>query len=282
MIDRMRPGEGINVRERTLTQVPGYDRLSRAGGMGRLLVQVVKLTFRPPYSWRRGLLEECDSILRRCTVPAMLSIAAFGIGLAVIYVGGIVQALGTTDRIGGGTYLGFVREPSVWVTTMILAGVAGSAMTADLAARKIRDELDALQVLGTDMMRSLVVPRVIACTLMAPVIGLITLWTSTVVVYLGVKIAYPGYITDAGYFEALKIFIDPGDLINQAVKLLLAGAVVGVVSCYKGLSSTGGAEGVGRAVNEAVLISFFAVWTINVLGNTIFLSLFPNLQVLRG
>jgi phospholipid/cholesterol/gamma-HCH transport system permease protein len=250
--------------------------------MGDLLLTVLRTAVRRPYSWRGAFVEECDSTLRRCLLPAMISISAFAIGLAVVYVGGIVKALGTTDRIGGGVYLGFCREPSVWVTTMILAGVAGSAMTADLAARKIRDELDALLVLGTDTVRMLIIPRVLALAVMAPIIGLLVLWTSTVVTYLGVSLTYKGYITPAGYIEATKAFVNVGDLLNQAVKLVVAGLIVGVVSCYKGLSSGGGAEGVGRAVNQAVLISFFAVWTINVLGNTIFLSLFPNVQVLRG
>jgi phospholipid/cholesterol/gamma-HCH transport system permease protein len=66
------------------------------------------------------------------------------------------------------------------------------------------------------------------------------------------------------------------------VKTALAGFLVGVVSCYKGITSSGGAEGVGRAVNEAVLISFFGVWMINILFNTMFLSLFPSVTILRG
>src|SRR5437773_1280024 len=121
--------------ERSLTKLPGFARLGAAGEMGDLLVATIKSAIMPPFTWRRELLAECDSVIRRSLVPAALSISAFAFGLAVVYVGGIVKALGTTDRIGGGAYLGFCREPSVWVTTMIIAGVAGSAMTADLASR---------------------------------------------------------------------------------------------------------------------------------------------------
>jgi phospholipid/cholesterol/gamma-HCH transport system permease protein len=268
--------------EGVLPSTPGFSRLGSAGEIGDLFLTVIRTAVRRPFSWRGLFLTECDTVLRRCLLPAVISIGAFALGLAVVYVGGIVKALGTTDRIGGGVYLGFCREPSVWVTTMILAGVAGSAMTADLAARKIRDELDALTVLGTDTTRMLIIPRVFALAVMAPILGLLTLWTSTVVCYIGVSLTYKGYITPAGYIEATKAFVNVADLVNQAVKLFVAGMIVGVVSCHKGLTSSGGAEGVGRAVNQAVLISFFAVWTINVLGNTIFLSVFPNAQILRG
>jgi phospholipid/cholesterol/gamma-HCH transport system permease protein len=66
------------------------------------------------------------------------------------------------------------------------------------------------------------------------------------------------------------------------VKLVVAGAVVGIVSCVKGLNAEGGAEGVGRAVNSAVLICFFALWTINVVANILFSTLFPSIHILRG
>jgi phospholipid/cholesterol/gamma-HCH transport system permease protein len=71
-------------------------------------------------------------------------------------------------------------------------------------------------------------------------------------------------------------------MVNFVIKTACAGFLVGVVSCYKGINSSGGAEGVGRAVNEAVLISFFGVWIINILFNTTFLSLFPSVSSLRG
>jgi phospholipid/cholesterol/gamma-HCH transport system permease protein len=166
---------------------------------------------------------------------------------------------------------------------MILAGVAGSAMTADLGARKIRDELDALKVLGVEEMRGLIVPRVVALTLVGPILGIITLITAWTATFVAVPIAFhDAIVTPAAFIESFKAFVSPLDMINFVVKTALAGFLVGVVSCYKGITSSGGAEGVGRAVNEAVLISFFGVWMINILFNTMFLSLFPSVTILRG
>jgi phospholipid/cholesterol/gamma-HCH transport system permease protein len=265
-----------------LTRMPGYARVAHAGEIGALLVRVLRAMVTPPFDWGTNFVTEAAASLRRSAGPAMLSIAAFSVGLATVYVGGIVKALGTTDRIGGGAFLGFIREPSVWVTTMLLAGVAGSAMTADLASRKIREELDALAVLGFDQLRYLVVPRVLALTVVGPLLGLVTLFTSTVVTFVSVTFAFKGFITPAGYLESLRAFVQFQDVLAQLCKLTVCGFFVGIVSCYKGLSCGPGAEGVGRAVNEAVLISFVGVWTINIVGNTIFLSLFPNVQVLRA
>ena len=89
-------------------------------------------------------------------------------------------------------------------------------------------------------------------------------------------------MTHAAFLETFKAFVSPLDMANFVIKTAVAGFLVGVVSCYKGLRASGGAEGVGRAVNEAVLISFFGVWMINILFNTMFLSLFPQVSVLKG
>jgi phospholipid/cholesterol/gamma-HCH transport system permease protein len=263
--------------------VPGYEKLQRAGEMGSLALRVLRTMVTPPYWWIPECISEMSIALRRCFIPALFAMTAFGVGLACDFFGGIVQTLGIADRLGGGIGIGFAREPAVWVSIMILAGVAGSAMTADLGARKIREELEALKVLGVEEMRGLIIPRVVALTLVGPILGLITLlvaWGST---FVAVPIAFhDAIVTPAAFIETFKAFVSPLDMVNFVVKTALAGFLVGVVSCYKGIKSSGGAEGVGRAVNEAVLICFFGVWMINILFNTMFLSLFPSVTILRG
>jgi phospholipid/cholesterol/gamma-HCH transport system permease protein len=258
--------------------VPGYVRLERAGDMGKLALRVLRTTVTPPYSWVAETLNETTISLKRCFTPALLAMTAFGVGLACVFVGGIVRQLGTADRLGGGIGIGFLREPAVWVGIMILAGVAGSSMCADLGARKIRDELDALRVLGVDEMRGLIIPRVLAMTLVGPILGTFTLLVAWGATYLAVPLAFAdSTVTTAAFVESFKAFVSPLDLLNFLAKLLTAGFFVGVVCVY-----SGGTEGVGRAVNEAVLISFFGVWIINLLFNTVFLSVFPQVSILKG
>jgi phospholipid/cholesterol/gamma-HCH transport system permease protein len=266
-----------------LVSIPGWIRLERAGEMGKLAFAVLRAAVTPPFWWIPEAVNEATVALRRCFFPALLAMTAFGVGLACSFFGGIVRTFGATDRLGAGIAIGFLREPGVWVAIMILAGVAGSSMCADLGARKIREELDALKVLGVEEMRGLILPRVVAMTLVGPILGAFTVFVSYASTFLAVPLAFhSSSVTMAAFTATFKSFASPLDEINFTIKLLAAGFLVGVVCCYKGVRSSGGAEGVGRAVNEAVLISFFGVWMINILFNTTFLSIFPTVSIFKG
>jgi phospholipid/cholesterol/gamma-HCH transport system permease protein len=266
---------------RALGGVPGHGGLQTAGELGRLAVRAVRLTFTPPLPWWRDAVVEFSLALRRCTPPLVLAMITFAIGIAVLFVGRIVETLGTSDRLAGGLTIGFMREPAVWVTAMVFAGVAGSAMTADIGARRIREELEALSVLGVDTTRALVVPRIVAMTLVAPVLGLITFLTSQVVDLLLIPIFYPS-VSFGPQLDTMKDFLYTVDVLALLVKLPLCGFAVGLISCAKGLSTKGGAEGVGTAVNQAVVLMFGTLWVINGLVNGAYLALFPSVQQLRG
>jgi phospholipid/cholesterol/gamma-HCH transport system permease protein len=264
-----------------IVAMPGYSRLETVAGMTALLWRVVKLAVRRPGAWVVPCIEECSLTTRRTLAPLLMSMSAFALGTIIAIIGGVVEAIGSVDRAGGANITGWPREPGFWVTSMILAGVAGSAMTADLGARKIRDELDAMAVLGVDTIRTLIVPRVIALTVMTPILGLIAVFTGMFVSYF----AWPallGNLTHAAFIDAMSSFADPMDLISFVGRCAVTGLFIGIVSCYKGMSTRGGAEGVGRAVNDAVLITFMGLWALNGLWNLVFLSNVPSLQVLRG
>jgi phospholipid/cholesterol/gamma-HCH transport system permease protein len=276
--------QGIGSRRgpaQALSGAPALAWLRSAGEIGRLAVRTIRLIFTPPFPWWRDAVVEFSLALRRCTLPLVLAMVTFAIGIAVLFVGRIVETLGTSDRLYGGLTIGFMREPSVWVTAMIFAGVAGSAMTADIGARRIREELDAMSVLGVDTIRALVVPRVVAMTLVAPVLGLVTFLTAQVVDYLLVPVFYPS-VTFAAELDTMKSFLYTVDILALFVKLPLCGFAVGLISCAKGLSTKGGAEGVGTAVNQSVVLMFATLWVINGLVNGAYLALFPSVQQLRG
>jgi phospholipid/cholesterol/gamma-HCH transport system permease protein len=257
-----------------------WEMLQSAGEMGALAVKTLRLGVRPPYTWVPDAIVEASKAFRRCIVPLALSISVFLIALSVIVFGNLLHLLGATDREGGGMWIAFVREVAVWISTMIFAGVAGSAITSDLGARKIREELDALAVLGVDKFKSLVVPRVAAMTVAAPVLGMLGLTISQAVNYA----VAPGHIgfPHAVFRDSVRSNVIPLDLYASLVKYTIIGFFVGVVSCHKGLSSKGGAEGVGRAVNQTVVIAFFGIWLINSLFNLAYLTMFPETAVLRG
>lgn len=263
-----------------LASVPGLSMLVAVGDFGAMGARVIRLALTPPYPWWREAVLEFSLALRRCVVPLVVSMIMFAIGIAVLFVGQIVSSLGTADRLIGGLTIGFMREPAMWVTSMIFAGVAGSAMTADLGARKIREELDALAVLGVDAVRALVVPRVVGMTLVAPVLGLVTYFTAMAVCATLVPLFYPS-VSFAAEIDTMRDFLFTVDVIALFVKLPIVGLLVGLISCYKGLSTSGGAEGVGRSVNQAVVLMFLALWLLNGLVNGAYLAIFPSASELR-
>jgi phospholipid/cholesterol/gamma-HCH transport system permease protein len=274
---------GLRARsvEERLPGLPGYDRVSSAGFIGRLLIRTVRTTFTPPFTWFDELLAECALTIRRCITPLIISISFFAFGIVSTLIAGLLGALGTIDRTGAGMISGWPREVAYWVTGMIFAGVVGSAITADLGARKIRDELDAMSVLGVDYVRALIVPRVLALTLMAPVLGAFALFNAVFLIHVLSPFTLAN-ATHYAYVESLQSLINVPDLISFLLRCTVTGLFVGVVSCAKGLSVSGGAEGVGRSVNQAVLINFMGIWILNSLWNAAFLPTFPDVSTLTG
>jgi phospholipid/cholesterol/gamma-HCH transport system permease protein len=257
-------------------------RIESAGGMGHLLWQVLRAAFSRPFNWQRDCVAVTSGAIRRSIVPIAFSASAFSVGLVVVFFAGIVKRLGTLDRTGGAFQVGISREVAVWVGGMIIAGAVGSSMTADLGARKIREELDALAVLGVDQVRALVLPRIVGLTIAAPILGVLTLLIAQGSSYLALQVVFPDGVSGAGFRESYWALFYPADLYNFILKYAMFGAFIGLVACYKGLHARGGTEGVGRAVNECVLITFFGVWLIHTLMNLAFLSIFPDVLVLRG
>lgn len=257
-----------------------YGPLKTARESFSLAVRILRIAFTSPRSWIGEAISESDRYLRRTIVPLAISQAIWIIGFGVITFAAVAGSLGIADRYPWGTYTGYVREVSTWITLMIFAGVAGSALAADLGARKVREELDALSVLGVDQLRVLVVPRVMAMAFCSVVLGYLGLF-----VPMGVNWGLAPFnldITHTLYGEAWWVGIFGIDLIALAVKHLIMGFFLGLVACQKGLATQGGAEGVGRTVAQTVIISFVGIWLINSIYNLSYVTLFPDLVAIRG
>jgi phospholipid/cholesterol/gamma-HCH transport system permease protein len=258
-----------------------YERLRVIGEMNRLAVQTLRGIFTRPVSWTGDAIEQISTAIRRCIVPLAVSHSVYLIGFGIILFGSILLTLGAPDRLPGGIWLIWAREIATWITGMVFAGVVGAAITADLGARKVREELDALSVLGVEQVRALVVPRVVATTLAMPVLALISLLIVQAVNY-AVSPAFIGY-SHGVFRDNFVAGVYPTDMyFTMLLKNLVLGFFVGVVACYKGLSAPGGAEGVGRAVNQTVIITFFGIWLFNSFFNLAYFSLIPDVAIPRG
>jgi phospholipid/cholesterol/gamma-HCH transport system permease protein len=234
----------------------------------------------PPFAWISDAIVEANRNIRKCLFPLGLSMVTWVVGYAFILLTGLVRLLGASDRMPGGLVLGFTREPIVWVTGMIYAGSAGAAMSADLATRKNREELDALSVLGVDRIRHLVVPRVIASAVACTLLGLFAIFVTIATVYL----LGPLYVdlTPRLIFDGIVQSLVSSDDIAAVIKFFLFGLFVAIVSCAQGLSAERGVEGVGRAVNRNVVVTFAGIWVINSLFNIAYLTIFPQLADFKG
>jgi len=257
-----------------------YGALREAGDMGALGIRAMRVAVRPPFTWLPDAVAEAASVFRRCLLPLVVSMAVWLIGVEVVVFGNLLKDLGVADRFPGGAALGCLREPATWVTMMVFAGVAGSAVTADIAARKVREELDALDVLGVDRIRTLIVPRLVGLTFAAVVLSMVGFLVVNIVNYVTSPMALR-YEPDV-YGPGIKLTILSVDVYATVIKHIIMGFFVGLVACQKGLSCSRGAEGVGRAVNETVVVTFFGIWLLNSFFNLGFLTLFPDASVFRG
>jgi phospholipid/cholesterol/gamma-HCH transport system permease protein len=257
-----------------------YRPLETATEMVSLSGRVLKATFTPPFNWIPETVVEASRMFRLVTVPMMVASLVYVLAFGSVLFGKIVASLGAADRVGPGVYVGLLRELSTWLTFMILAGVVGSALAGDHGSRRIREELDALDVLGVDKLRTLVVPRVVAMMIVGLVLSfLVVLVTETGVILLDQATLHQNARST---ISGVVLAMNPYDAGAALLKHTILGFFVGIVACQKGLSARGGAEGVGRAVNQTVVITFFGIWLINSLFNTGYLTIVPNALGIKG
>lgn len=247
-------------------------------GMTRLSLSTARALRSSPRLWAGETVSQSAQVVRRCAVPLFISAGFYIFGVAVMVAAGTLRALGAQDRIGQGISVGTVREFAAWVAGMLVAGIAGTAIASDLGARRIRDELDALAVLAIDPVRSLVLPRFLALVVMTPLMFLWTVFSASIVGAYGAQ-AVQG-LPLASYLAAYQT-LGAADVVAALVKTSLMGLLIAVVSCYMGMTASGGPEGVARNVNRAVVVIFVGIWVLNFFFNALFLGLFPSAQDLR-
>lgn len=230
------------------------------GGFFAMALDTFVLMFRPPFAWREFLLQSWF-VARVSLVPTMMLAIPFAV-MTVFILNILLTEFGAADFSGTGTALGAVTQIGPVVTVLVIAGAASTAMCADLGARTIREELDALRVLGINPVQRLVVPRVLAATMVA-------LLLNSVVTMIGLSggFIFSVFIQDVtpGAFAAgLTLLTGTSEVVVSLIKATIFGMTAGLIACYKGINVGGGPAGVGIAVNETVVYSFMSLFVINV------------------
>jgi len=258
--------------------LPIKNLLEQVGDMMILTGKTLMSALRPPYPYGTEFVQQFMFALRLCWFPLAISSIAFGYGAPGLQAGNFLTLFGAIDRLGGFFVLATIREFGPTVTAIILAGVAGTAITADLGARKIREELDALQVLGVDPIKNLVVPRFLALMITT---GLFNIYALIFGLFGGILATLTFQAPLGPFFATLLSNASTTDLWGSVVKCTLFGAIIAVVACYKGMTASGGAEGVGRAVNQGVVITFLAIFAFNYVFTQTLLATHPEISVIK-
>src|SRR6266487_2215271 len=230
----------------------------QSGRLFALFLDVGRLTFRRPFQFRE-FIQQAWFIASVTILPTALVAIPFGAVIA-LQLGNLTRQLGAQSFTGAASVLAIIRE-------------ASPIVCAHLGSRKIRDEIDAMEVLGISAVQRLVVPRVLACMVVAMALN-------GVVSVVGVGGGYFFNVvlqngTPGAYLASFSALAQIQDLWAGEIKALIFGAIAAIVAAYKGLNAGGGPKGVGDAVNQSVVVTFLLLFFVNFVLTAVYLQIVP-------
>ncbi|BBZ59126.1 MlaE family ABC transporter permease [Mycolicibacterium monacense] len=235
------------------------------GGFFAMSLDAFVQMFRPPFAWREFLLQTWF-VARVALFPTIMLAIPFTV-LTVFTINVLLVEIGAADFSGTGAALGAVTQIGPIVTVLVIAGAGATAMCADLGARTIREEIDALRVLGINPIQALVVPRIVAATVVS--LMLTSLVTMVGIVGSFIFSVYFQNVTPGAFAAGLTLLVGTPEVVVNLLKAAIFGLAASLIACYKGISVGGGPQGVGNAVNETVVYTFMALFVINVIATAV-------------
>ncbi|MFI6866477.1 MlaE family ABC transporter permease [Nocardia sp. NPDC050406] len=211
------------------------------------------------FPWRE-MLHQAWYLITVTALPAILMAVPFGVVVSV-QVGNLIHQLGADSLIGAAGGLGVIQQGAPIATGLLLGGAGASAIASDLGARTVREEIDALRVMGISPVHRLVIPRVVAMVFVAPLLNILIVFVGIVAGY-GVAIGAQN-VTPGSYWATFGAFTVLADVWISLAKAMLFGFIVVIVACQRGLEARGGPRGVADGVNAAVVLSVAAIIVVN-------------------
>ncbi|MEH2142083.1 MlaE family lipid ABC transporter permease subunit [Nostoc sp.] len=211
-------------------------------------------------------------IHRRNTLQQMAAVGPDSLFIALltaIFVGAVftIQVarefinFGAGNIIGGVLSVALTRELAPVLTAVVLAGRVGSAFAAEIGTMRVTEQIDAMLMLRTDPIDYLVIPRVLACCLMLPILTLLSLVTG---MFGGLIIAINIYnLSDTVFLDSARNFLGIWDILSAMIKACCFGILIAVIGCSWGLTTTGGAKGVGESTTTAVVTALLIIFVSN-------------------
>jgi phospholipid/cholesterol/gamma-HCH transport system permease protein len=251
--------------------LPTTRALRQTGRLFALGISVVRLTFRRPFQFRE-FVEQFWFVASVTILPTALVSIPFGAVIA-LHLGSLTQQLGAESFTGAASVLAIIQQAGPLVTALLVAGAGGSAICADIGARSIREEIDAMEVLGVSPIQRLIVPRVLAMMLVAVLLNGMVSVVGVLGGYFFNVILQGG--TPGAYLASFSALAQLSDLWISELKAIIFGFIAGIVAAYRGLHPAGCPKGVGDAVNQSVVVTFLLLFFVNFVLTAIYLQLVP-------
>ncbi|WP_446222060.1 MlaE family ABC transporter permease [Nocardia sp. IBHARD005] len=218
-------------------------------------------------------IKQCAFMANVSALPTVF--VAIPVAVVVsIQVGALVNQVGATTFIGAVAGLGIIRQGAPLVTSLMIAGAVGSAICADLGSRTIREEIDAMRVMGVDPVRRLVAPRLAAAVLVSMLLCGFIVFVGFATAYLFNVYAQHG--TPGSFIGSFASFAVANDLIVALVKAATFGVLTAIIACDIGLHTEGGPGGVANSVNSAVVSSALMLFATNIIVTQLYNTFFPS------
>ena len=235
------------------------------------LVATAEALIRRRFPWQE-FFEQSWFLVSVSLLPTLLIALPFGLVL-VLEVGSLANNIGAPSFVGAVDAVGTVREAAPVIVAIVLAGAGGSAVTADLGARTIRDEIAAMQVMGLDEVERLVAPRMFAMVVVSVLLNGIVAMAGIISGYIADVTVLHG--AAGGFLNSFTTFAQPQDIIESELKAVVFGVLAAIVASHKGLGVKKGPAGVGEAVNQSVVVTGVSLFIVNLILTEIFLVLVP-------
>jgi phospholipid/cholesterol/gamma-HCH transport system permease protein len=241
------------------------------GGVGVFSWQVLRAAVTPPYEWRE-LIRQLDEVGSKSLPLVAMAGAAIGVVLSM-------EARSSLTRFGAKALLpsaivySVVQEMGPIITSLVVSGRVGAGIGAELASMKVTEQIDAIEASALNPYRLLAATRILACILMLPLLTIAADACGVLMGWLTQTISDP---------ISVRQFIDSGfrgatfnALLPPTFKTAVFGLIIGVIACFQGMKTQGGAAGVGRAATESVVLSSLFVILADVVLVKFILVFFP-------
>jgi phospholipid/cholesterol/gamma-HCH transport system permease protein len=231
------------------------------GSFFAMAFETLMLVPRRPFAAREFVLQSWF-VARVSLLPTLMLAMPYTV-LVVFIFNILLLEFGAADFSGTAAAFATVTQVGPMVTVLVVAGAGATAMCADLGARTIREEIDALKVMGVNPLQKLVVPRVLAATIVAVLLSSMVITVGLVGGF--VFTVYVQHVAPGSYVAGMTVLTRVPHIMIALIKAALFGMAAGLIACYKGMSVGGGPAGVGNAVNETVVYTFVALFAINII-----------------